>query len=129
MIGAWPGGAPAAFRHHYGKGIVYALGVNLALAYRDGRDDPSSRAWAALLGEAGVKRPAWMPERVLVYDRRNADREIWFVFNPAEQSKNIRLPRQPECVWESNGARFRGRTLQLPAGAAWVAEMPIVPFP
>jgi beta-galactosidase len=127
VIAKWQDGSAAGIQHDYGKGKVYCFGVNLALASNDSWDDPLLAIWQWFLKRAGVKAWPWTGDRrVWIRRRRGKDREIWFVFNLNEESRNVSLPAQPRTVWQENGCSLHNLRLKMAAGATWIAELPII---
>jgi len=98
-----------------------SLGVNLALVWR--------KNWspAALDLIRGLARGAALDARdgkpLWTFRRVGANGNVWFVFNVHDQAGTITLPKDPLQVWIDDGATLAGRTLSLPAGGTWVAQM------
>jgi len=127
-IATWDNGATAAVRHRFGKGVVYALGVNLSLSFGNCWDDPCVDVMRWLLRDSGIAEGDCTGSRtVWVRRRRGADFEVWFVFNVGDDSRCIRLPASPRAEWHRIAAeRVSGDVYELSCGAALVVEMPIV---
>jgi beta-galactosidase len=122
-IAHWQDGAAAAVKNTFGKGTVYALGINLSLAYSDTWTDPAVNILAGFLQEAGL--PTGFDPQLWVRKRKAPGREIWFVFNIANTDKKLALPAKPREIWQESGCTLKGQDLTLTPGSAWIAEMPL----
>ena len=126
VVATWENGAAAALRHRYGKGLVYAFGVNLSLAFQERWDDPLIGVFERLLGDCGLPRPPWTSRELWVRRRRGEGREIWFVQNMGDGVQETALPHAPRKILEGDGCEYRDGKLRLEGGAVWVAEMPTI---
>jgi beta-galactosidase len=121
-IAHWQDGAVAAVKNTFGKGTVYALGINLSLAFNDTWDDPAADVLGGLLRTSGLTADS--DSHLWIRKRKAANREIWFVFNISTADKKLALPVQPKEIWQNEGGILAGKDLTLSPGAAWIAELP-----
>jgi beta-galactosidase len=128
VLARWQDGSVAAVRNHYGAGTVYAIGVNISLAFGNTWNDPALAIFAWLLRDAGLAPRPWQTPRLWLRRRRGQDHEIWFIFNFGDVQECIRLPATPTQVWVGEDCRLEGEKLIVNSGASWVAEMPLINY-
>ncbi len=122
-IAHWQDGQIAAVKNTFGKGTVYTLGINLALAFNDTWTDSAVNVLAGILEDSGLNSNH--DPYLWIRKRKSHNHEIWFVFNISNTDKKLSLPAQPKEIWQKEGCVLTGKELILSAGAAWIAEMPV----
>jgi beta-galactosidase GanA len=126
VLAKWQDGAVAAVRSCYGAGTVYALGVNVSLAFNNNWDDPALKFFEWILHDAGLEPCPWRTPRLWLRRRRGKEHEIWFVFNLGKEQERMELPVMPRQVWVGEDCQLERTGLMVGPGATWVAEMPVV---
>lgn len=122
VIAEWSDGNPAVIKHNYGKGIVYTLGVSLALSYTNAAIDSCTQALDLILDDLGLESNPSTCDGVWIRRRIAEGREIWFVFNITQTSQSVEIPREPAAIWQEADCTLDGSNLYMAPGSTWVAE-------
>ena len=109
-------------RNSYGKGVVYTLGISLALSYTNTAIDSCTQVLDMILDDLGFESNPSTHDGVWIRRRIAAGREIWFVFNPSEASQSIEIPVVPVNIWQNADCTLDGENLYMASGSTWVAE-------
>jgi len=121
-IAHWQDKKIAAVKNKFGKGTVYALGINLSLGFTDSWDDPAFELVGEWTRSAGCKETPGTNRQLWIRKRSAPGREIWFVFNISSQPQTLSLPKPPKQVWQDTACTLTGTNLQLEPGTTWIAE-------
>lgn len=124
-LAQWQDKGIAAVRHQHGSGVVYSLGANVSLTFTDTWDDPCFSIYSWILKDTGIKPFYFVDRGVWIRRRKSKDREIWFVFNLSNVTKEISLPVKPADVFDMGKAKFKSSRILLDAGGFFVAEFPV----